>query len=244
MNNSLKTKEQPPKRGANAPRKRQNKTLLIDKELKTKDLRKTAAERASGPGNKSKPTDPDSLRQAALLALVSSAEPLRYGPTGDSAPRLRLKAAGMAERFPFGFAPNMNDNILYHALVTPSILRLFGKTPRSAPHGPTPPLPLVSSASFGSARSRPGREAAQRTLDGEDRSGIIHGEGKGGDCRRDHKRTFGASEPGGEIFPQHLPRRDPGAPPVDGQPRREARPLHPLDRMEGQRELPGLQEPS
>ena len=31
----------------------------------------------------------------------------------------------------------------------------------------------------GSARSRPGREAAQRTLDGEDRSGIIQGEGKG-----------------------------------------------------------------
>ena len=30
-----------------------------------------------------------------------------------------------------------------------------------------------------SARSRPGREAAQRTLDGEDRSAIIRGEGKG-----------------------------------------------------------------
>ena len=49
-----------------------------------------------------------------------------------------------------------------------------------APHGPNPPFPLVSSASFGSARSRPGREAAKRTLDGEDRSGIIQGEGKGG----------------------------------------------------------------
>ena len=31
-----------------------------------------------------------------------------------------------------------------------------------------------------SARSGPGREAAKRTLDGEDRSGIIQGEGKGG----------------------------------------------------------------
>ena len=30
------------------------------------------------------------------------------------------------------------------------------------------------------ARSGPGREAAKRTLDGEDRSGIIQGEGKGG----------------------------------------------------------------
>ena len=49
-----------------------------------------------------------------------------------------------------------------------------------APHGSTPPFPLVSSASFGSARSSPGREAAKRTLDGEDRSEIIQGEGKGG----------------------------------------------------------------
>ena len=75
----------------------------------------------------------------------------------------------MAERLPFGAsAPNMNDNILYHALDRP-------RAPR-----PAPPFPLVSSASFGSARSRPGREAAKRTLDGEDRSGIIQGEGKGG----------------------------------------------------------------
>ena len=43
-----------------------------------------------------------------------------------------------------------------------------------------PPFPLVSSASFGSARSRPGREAAQRTLDGEDRSDTMKREGKGG----------------------------------------------------------------
>ena len=71
----------------------------------------------------------------------------------------------MAERFPFGFAPNMNDNILYHAL-----------SPRSAP----PPFPLVNSHPFGSARSSPGREAAKRTLDGEDRSGTIKREGKGG----------------------------------------------------------------
>ncbi len=35
-----------------------------------------------------------------------------------------------------------------------------------------------------SARGGPGREAAQRTLDGEDRSAIIQGEGKGGSRRR------------------------------------------------------------
>ena len=40
------------------------------------------------------------------------------------------------------------------------------------------PLSLVNSHPFGSARSGPGREAAKRTLDGEDRSGIIQGEGK------------------------------------------------------------------
>ena len=42
------------------------------------------------------------------------------------------------------------------------------------------PFPLINSHPFGSARSSPGREAAKRTLDGEDRSGIIQGEGKGG----------------------------------------------------------------
>ena len=63
----------------------------------------------------------------------------------------------------------MNDNILYHALATLSI-------PRSA----LPRFPLISSASFGSARSRPGREAAKRTLDGEDRSATMKREGKGG----------------------------------------------------------------
>ena len=63
-------------------------------------------------------TAPDSLRREASQAAHSSgaAPTLRYGPAGDSAPRLRLKASGMAERLPFGFAPNMPDNILYNAL--------------------------------------------------------------------------------------------------------------------------------
>ena len=56
------------------------------------------------------------------------------------------------------------------------------------PHGPNPqpPFPLVSSASFGSARSRPGREAAKRTLDGEDRSDTMKREGKGDSCPHWH----------------------------------------------------------
>ena len=33
---------------------------------------------------------------------LARAPTLRYGPAGDSAPQLRLKAAGMAERLPFG----------------------------------------------------------------------------------------------------------------------------------------------
>ena len=91
MDNSLKKKEKTPKRGANAPpRKSKTKTFLIGKELKTKDLHNTAAERPSGPGNKSKPTGPDSLRQGASQA-AGAAPTLRYGPAGDSAPRLRLK---------------------------------------------------------------------------------------------------------------------------------------------------------
>ena len=56
MDNSLKTKEKPPKREANAPsRKGKTKTFLIGNELKTKDLHHTAAERASGPTNKTQP---------------------------------------------------------------------------------------------------------------------------------------------------------------------------------------------
>ena len=74
----------------------------------------------------------------------------------------------MTERFPFGLAA-MNDNILYHALDRPSQFP-----------APLPPFPLISSASFGSARSSPGREAAKRTLDGEDRSDTMKHEGKGG----------------------------------------------------------------
>ena len=37
---------------------------------------------------------------------------------------------------------------------------------------------VLATKSLRSARSRPGREAAKRTLDGEDRSGIIQGRGK------------------------------------------------------------------
>ena len=41
---------------------------------------------------------PDSLRREASQA-AGAAPTLRYGPAGDSAPRLRLKASSMAERF-------------------------------------------------------------------------------------------------------------------------------------------------
>ena len=43
-------------------------------------------------------TAPDSLRREASQA-AGAAPTLRYGPAGDSAPRLRLKRLGMAERF-------------------------------------------------------------------------------------------------------------------------------------------------
>ena len=66
----------------------------------------------------------------------------------------------------------LNDNILYHALAPPSQFP-----------APLPPFPLINSHPFGSARSSPGREAAKRTLDGEDRSDTIKREGKGGSRR-------------------------------------------------------------
>ena len=67
-----------------------SKPFLIDKELKTNDLRQTAV--GSGkritPKPESKP--PDSLRREASQA-AGAAPTLRYGPAGDSAPRLRLR---------------------------------------------------------------------------------------------------------------------------------------------------------
>ena len=83
----------------------------------------------------------------------------------------------MAENWVFGFAPNMN-----HALAPLSI-------PRSA----LPPFPLVSSASFGSARSSPGREAAKRTLDGEDRSDTMKARGERGVHNPKRRLTEGVS---------------------------------------------------
>ena len=53
----------------------------------------------------------------------------------------------------------------------------FGPSARAEP-GPSTPFPHKPRLPPGSARSSPGREAAQRTLDGEDQSGTIRGEGK------------------------------------------------------------------
>ena len=61
------------------------------------------------------------------------------------------------------------------------LARERGGGPSSVPPpGPGFPLfPHKPRLPPGSARSSLGREAAQRTLDGEDRSGRIEGEGKG-----------------------------------------------------------------
>ena len=81
--------------------KRQNQALPYRQ--RTENKRLTANRGAAGkritPKPESKP--PDSLRRGASQA-AGAAPTLRYGPAGDSAPRLRLKASGMAERFPFG----------------------------------------------------------------------------------------------------------------------------------------------
>ena len=103
MDNSLKTKEKTTERGGlTPPAKGETKTFPIGKKLKTKDLQKTAAERGKPDDNETQPKTrikpPDSLRREASQA-AGAAPTLRYGPAGDSAPRLRLKAAGMTERF-------------------------------------------------------------------------------------------------------------------------------------------------
>ena len=56
----------------------------------------------------------DSLRREASQA-AGAAPTLRYGPAGDSAPRLRLRRLVWPKAGFRRTAPNMNDNILYHA---------------------------------------------------------------------------------------------------------------------------------
>ena len=128
MDNSLKTKEKPPEEGGYPPHTRgKTKTFLIGKELKTNDLHHTAADRASGPATNPHPNPRIAVAEGRVKPLARLLT-LRYGPAGDSAPRLRLKASSMTERFPFG----------------PSTR-------------PAPPLSLLNSASPRSARSSPGR---------------------------------------------------------------------------------------
>ena len=68
--------------------------------------------------------------------------PIKPGWSLATAPLAAAQGGWYGRKVPFGVRPyNMNDNILYHALATRSILRAFGKIPLSAPHGPTPPFP-------------------------------------------------------------------------------------------------------
>ena len=107
MDNSLKTKEKPPKEGASGPpAKGKTKTFLIVKKLKTNNLRHTAAERGNRGDNKTQPETTDSLRQGAS----QGAPTLRYGPAGDSASQLQLKAAWeRRDRPPPTFGPNVTQ---------------------------------------------------------------------------------------------------------------------------------------
>ena len=101
MDNSLKKIDR--NHPKNAPAKVKTKTFLIGKETENKRLtaNRGGTDRASGPRPKPESKPPDSLRQGASQA-AGAAPTLRYGPAGDSAPPLQLKAAGMTERFPFG----------------------------------------------------------------------------------------------------------------------------------------------
>ena len=60
------------------------------------------------------------------------------------------------------------------------------ETKITAPHGPDPPpFPREQRRPSDRPGAVQGAKRRSRTLDGEDRSGIIQGEGKGGGCRRD-----------------------------------------------------------
>ena len=119
------------------PAKSKTKTIFIGKELKTKGLRQTAAARASESATKpeSKPSDSRS-REASQAA--GAAPTLRYGPAGDSAPRLRLKASGMAEsslsarphgRPPLSFPSRILGSVLtVKGTASPRLERTLGRS--------------------------------------------------------------------------------------------------------------------
>ena len=86
--------------------------------MKTKDLQKTAAERGKRDGNKTQPKTPDSLRPGASQA-AGAAPTLRYGPAGDSAPRLRLKRLVWPKRFPFGPSTRPDPPLFPHKQAIP-----------------------------------------------------------------------------------------------------------------------------
>ena len=121
-NSSKKTKEKTPKRGAESvpqpARKGKTKTFLIDKELKTKDLRHTAAARASGPRQKTQNQNQNPRIAYAERRVKPLARLLRYATAlRVTAPHGCGSGGWYGRKVPFGASPhNMNDNILYHAL--------------------------------------------------------------------------------------------------------------------------------
>ena len=94
MDNSLKTKEKTAKaEGADAPAKGKTKPFLIGKELKTNDLRQTAAERASGPTTKPNPKPPDSRSRRAgqgAVRLLRCSTALRVTPLPRTIPKSEI----------------------------------------------------------------------------------------------------------------------------------------------------------
>ena len=82
-------------------------------------------ERGKRNGNKTQPKTPDSLRRAASQAatrLLRCATALRV-----TAPHGCGSGGWYGRKLAFGFAPNMNNNILYHALVDSCLYGCFSK---------------------------------------------------------------------------------------------------------------------
>ena len=106
---------------------------------------------------------PDSLRREASQA-AGAAPTLRYGPAGDSAPRLRLKASGMAERFlsarPHG--PKQPDN-QDHPPSFPRKQRLPPDRPAAVQGAKRRSVPLTARTDPGSSRAR-GTRSRVRSL--------------------------------------------------------------------------------
>ena len=119
------------------------------------EIMKSNREEKTSTLNQGRPPHSEASPQQRLLLPTIQASGRRSPPPGKSFPETGSPGPPARERFPF-------------------------RPVHTARSLTTRPIHPLSASPLGSARSRPGREATKRTLDGEDRFDTMKREGEGG----------------------------------------------------------------